>query len=132
MLGSRCPVRDDERTAAPLSSASSEPCTQCIGQRGYYAWMDRPLSKRARDELRLELEIKAADKRTRQTYGPERLQHDLAEHGVQIGVSVPSSLCQEILQGTIGCMKGLVSIIVIRHHSFEIKISQSKPHFEER
>ena len=37
--------------------------------------------------MRLELEIKAADKRTRQTYGPERLQCDLAEHGVQVGVS---------------------------------------------
>ncbi len=32
------------------------------------------------------LEIKAAHKRTRQTYGPERLQHDLAEHGVKVGI----------------------------------------------
>ena len=45
-----------------------------------------PLSKRAREEMRLELEIKAADKRTRQTYGPERLQCDLAEHGIQVGI----------------------------------------------
>ena len=48
--------------------------------------MDRPLSNRAREELRLELEIRAADKRTRQTYGPERLQHDLTEHGIRVGV----------------------------------------------
>ena len=34
----------------------------------------------------MELEIKAADQRTWQTYGPERLQHDLAGHGVQVGV----------------------------------------------
>jgi putative transposase len=53
---------------------------------GYYAWVDRPLSRRAREELRLELEIKAADQRTRQTYGPERLQYDLAEHDVHVGV----------------------------------------------
>ena len=53
---------------------------------GYYAWLDRPLSKRAREEMRLELEIKAADKRTRQTYGPERLQCDLAEHGIRVGI----------------------------------------------
>jgi len=32
------------------------------------------------------LEIKAAHKRTRQTYGSERLQHDLAEYGVQVGI----------------------------------------------
>ena len=53
---------------------------------GYYSWVDRPLSDRAREELRLELEIKAAHQRTRQTYGPERLQNDLAEHGIRVGV----------------------------------------------
>jgi transposase InsO family protein len=53
---------------------------------GYYAWVGRPLSKRAREEMRLELEIRAADKRTRQTYGPERLQCDLAEHGIRVGI----------------------------------------------
>jgi len=57
-----------------------------ISASGYYAWVDRPLSLRAREELRLELEIKAADRRTRQTYGPERLQYELAKHGIQAGV----------------------------------------------
>jgi transposase InsO family protein len=37
-------------------------------------------------ETRLEVEIRAAHKRTRQTYGPERLQHDLKEHGVRVGI----------------------------------------------
>ncbi len=53
---------------------------------GYYAWQDRPLSQHDRDELRLELEIKASDKRTKQTYGAERLQHDLADHGIPVGI----------------------------------------------
>jgi transposase InsO family protein len=57
-----------------------------VSASGYYAWVDRPLSNRAQEEMRLELEIKAADKRTRQTYGPERLQRDLAEHGVKVGI----------------------------------------------
>ena len=57
-----------------------------VSASGYYAWLDRPLSMRAREEMRLELEIKAADKRTRQTYGPERLQCDLAEHGIEVGI----------------------------------------------
>jgi putative transposase len=61
-------------------------CILSVSASGYYAWVDRPLSQRAREELRLELEIKAADQRTRQTYGPERLQYDLAEHGVRVGV----------------------------------------------
>ncbi len=30
--------------------------------------------------------IKAADKRTRQVYGAEKLQHDLAEHGIRVGI----------------------------------------------
>ena len=57
-----------------------------ISASGYYAWVDRPLSQRAREELRLELEIKAAHRRTRQVYGAEKLQYDLAEHGIKVGV----------------------------------------------
>ena len=45
-----------------------------VSESGYYAWVDRPPSKHDQEEGRLEVEIKAADKRTRQTYGPERLQ----------------------------------------------------------
>jgi putative transposase len=57
-----------------------------VSASGYYDWLDRPLSKQAQEELRLELEIKAAHQRTRQTYGSERLQHDLAQHGIQVGI----------------------------------------------
>ena len=53
---------------------------------GYYAWIKRPLSIRQREEERLELEIRAAHKRTRQTYGPERLQRDLSDNGVVVGI----------------------------------------------
>lgn len=54
---------------------------------GYYAWANRPPSKWAQEETRLEIEIRAAHKRTRQTCGPERLQRDLADHGINVGVS---------------------------------------------
>jgi len=57
-----------------------------VSASGYYAWVDRPLSKWAREEARLEVEIRAAHRRTRQTYGAERLQQDLAEHGIQVGI----------------------------------------------
>jgi transposase InsO family protein len=53
---------------------------------GYYRWLKRKPSKRAQEEGRLEVEIKAAHQRTRETFGPERLQRDLAEHGVKAGV----------------------------------------------
>ena len=57
-----------------------------VSASGFYAWVDRPLSERAKEEMRLEVEIKAAHKRTRQTYGAQRLQHELAEHGVRVGI----------------------------------------------
>ena len=57
-----------------------------VSASGYYAWLDRPLSEWAREEIRLEVEIRAAHTRTRQTYGAERLQYDLAEHGIRVGI----------------------------------------------
>jgi putative transposase len=57
-----------------------------VSASGYYAWLDRPLSKWAKEEARLEVEIRAAHKRTRQTYGGERLQQDLVGHGIQVGI----------------------------------------------
>ncbi len=57
-----------------------------ISRSGYYVWLTRPPSKHKQDEGRLEIEIKAAHKRTRQTCGPERLQSDLAAHGVNVGI----------------------------------------------
>ncbi len=57
-----------------------------VSASGYYAWLGRPLSKWAKEEARLEVEIRAADKRTRQVCGAEKLQYDLAEHGIRVGV----------------------------------------------
>jgi putative transposase len=57
-----------------------------VSTSGFYAWLDRPPSERAKEETRLEIEIKAAHRRTRQTYGAERLHHELAEHGVRVGL----------------------------------------------
>jgi len=58
-----------------------------VSTSGYYEWIDKPPSKRAQEETRLEVEILAAHKRTRETFGPERLQDDLAKHGVKVGIS---------------------------------------------
>ncbi len=57
-----------------------------VSPSGYYKWLTRPPSRRAREEGRLEAEIRAAHKRTRRTCGPERLQKDLAAHGITVGV----------------------------------------------
>lgn len=57
-----------------------------VSESGYHAWRDRPLSPRAQENARLEIEIRAAHQRTRETCGPERLQSDLADHGIRAGV----------------------------------------------
>jgi putative transposase len=57
-----------------------------VSTSGYYAWNERPLSKHDQEEKRLEIEIKAAHQRTQETYGAERLQQDLKEHDMQVGI----------------------------------------------
>jgi putative transposase len=57
-----------------------------VSTSGFHARRSRGPSRRAQQEPRLEIEIRAAHQRTRQTYGPERLQRDLAAHGVCVGV----------------------------------------------
>ncbi len=57
-----------------------------VSPSGYYRWVRGKPSRRAQEEARLEVEITAAHRRTRETFGPQRLQHDLSEHGVKAGV----------------------------------------------
>ena len=85
MRRSRCPVRGHERDAIRLFHSPMCHVFK-VAASGYYAWLKRPCSKRAQEEERLQVEIKAAHKRTRGTYGSERLKTDLAEHGVKVGV----------------------------------------------
>jgi transposase InsO family protein len=57
-----------------------------VSRSGYYAWRIRRPSKRAQENARLEVAIQAAHVRTRQTYGPERLQAELREDGFPAGI----------------------------------------------
>ncbi len=54
-----------------------------VSPSGYYAWLGRSPSKREQENMRLELEIRAAHQRTRETYGPERLKDNLDKNGVK-------------------------------------------------
>lgn len=57
-----------------------------VSPSGYHAWLKRAPSKRACKNQRLALEIKAGHYRTRETYGPERLQAELRDHGIHASV----------------------------------------------
>jgi len=57
-----------------------------VSKSGYYAWNNRRPTPRQAATARLELSIKAAHERTRGTYGPDRLQVELAKvDGITIG-----------------------------------------------
>lgn len=57
-----------------------------ISLSGYCAGLGRPPPRRAQEEARLEVGIRAAHQCTRKIYGPERLQEDLAENGINTTV----------------------------------------------
>lgn len=54
-----------------------------VSECGFHAWQGRPPSKRSQEDARLEVEILAAHRRTRESYSAERLHSDLTDHGVR-------------------------------------------------
>ncbi len=58
-----------------------------VSKSGYHAFVARGPSKRAQANARLEVAIQAAHLRTRETYGPARLQDELRGDGFKAGVA---------------------------------------------
>lgn len=56
-----------------------------VSTSGFYASVDRPLSKRAAKDVVLTAQLEAAHDESRGTYGAPRLHAELAENGVQVG-----------------------------------------------
>ena len=56
-----------------------------VSRSGYDAWRTRRPSTRAQENARLDVAIQAAQVRTRQTYGPDRLQAELRADGFPAG-----------------------------------------------
>ena len=57
-----------------------------VSASGYYVWHERKPSRRQQEQARLEMEIRAAHKRTRETFGPKRLQKALLSNGIKTGI----------------------------------------------
>jgi len=57
-----------------------------VSESGYYAWLNRKPSKRAQDNARLAVEIKVAHKRNRGVCGAEKIQRDLSDNGIKVGI----------------------------------------------
>ena len=56
-----------------------------VSPSGYYAWRERPLSKRERADVKLSAEIHAIHRESRGTYGVPRIHAELAERGIHVG-----------------------------------------------
>jgi transposase InsO family protein len=56
-----------------------------VSRSGYYDWLTRGPSARSREDERLKIEIRTAHQRNRETYGPRRLQPELAANGIRAG-----------------------------------------------
>ena len=68
-----------------------------VSESGYYSWRSRPPSRRKKEDVVLKCIVNAAHKRTRETYGPERLQQDImTNERVLIGVHRIKRLRKEL------------------------------------
>ena len=52
---------------------------------GFYAWRNRGPSQRQLDDMVLLAHVRAAFRRSRESYGAERVHHELAENGIEAG-----------------------------------------------
>ena len=56
-----------------------------VSPSGYYAWLKRPPSKRAQEDVKLAKRIRELHKRSKGTYGAPRIHADLTAEGVRVG-----------------------------------------------
>jgi transposase InsO family protein len=56
-----------------------------VSRSGFYAWRDREPSKRACEDERLSVLVRASHEKGRRTYGSPRIHRDLRKQGIRIG-----------------------------------------------
>jgi putative transposase len=67
-----------------------------VSTSGFHAWLTRAPSARSRSRERLKLAALAAHHRTRQTYGAERLQQELAADGFRVSLGTVKRVRREL------------------------------------
>jgi putative transposase len=67
-----------------------------VSASGYHAWLTRAPSQRTLSRERLKLAALAAHRRTRQTYGAERLQRELAADGFRVSLGTVKQVRREL------------------------------------
>lgn len=80
-----------------------------VSTSGYYAWCDRPLSQRAKDDEKLTEQIRAFHQRSNGTYGAPRILQDLREGGVHISKKRVARLMRQANIRGVSRRKGILT-----------------------
>ena len=56
-----------------------------VSESGYFAWRDRPASRRQRDDMVMLAHVRSAFALSNGTYGSPRMMHELRDQGLQVG-----------------------------------------------
>jgi len=92
---------DAERAYLPVSLL----CRMLgVSRSGYYAWRERPPSKRSREDAALTAKIHEIHRRSRETYGSPRVHAELRALGTRCGRKRVERLMRQA--GLRGCMRG--------------------------
>ena len=89
-----------------------------VSRSGYYAWRRRPLSARARGDVRLKVEIAASHSASRRTYGSPRVLRDLRDEGRRVSRKRVARLMREL--GLEGCGKRRFRATTDSRHRFPV------------
>jgi putative transposase len=92
---------DAEKARFPVSLLCK---TVGVSKSGYYAWRDRPPSKRSREDAVLTEKIREVHQRSRETYGYPRVHAELRTLGMRCGRRRVARLMRRA--GIRGCMRG--------------------------
>ena len=66
-----------------------------VSRSGYYAWLGRFPSRRAREDVRLQERVEAIHARSRGTYGAPRIHAELRAEGIRVGRKRVARLMRE-------------------------------------
>jgi putative transposase len=89
-----------------------------VSTSGYYAWLKRPLSRRAQEDEALMGQIKKIHTRSKGTYGAPRIHAKLAQEGVHVGRKRVARLMQKA---------GIQGISRRRRHSTTQRQADARP-----
>jgi putative transposase len=66
-----------------------------VSQSGYFAWKDRPASRRQREDMTLLAHVRSAFAQSSGTYGSPRMTRDLQDDGFAVGRRRTARLMRE-------------------------------------